>query len=134
MAPLSLAIECSLVDLFSFDLSSLETLLQLLPSHHQLKDTVVMDRSLVEFYRKFKQQIDPPGIPSGTVLKHPDVQRALENRFFNIKAESLSAYQARILRVVIERTQNAITDPEEEVSHEMLQLSICKSEYSRLTN
>ncbi|KPI41094.1 Protein-lysine N-methyltransferase efm3 [Cyphellophora attinorum] len=73
-----------------------------------------MDRSLVEFYRKFKQQIDPPNVPSGAVLKNPDVQLALERHFFNVAAEDLSAYQAKILRTVVERIQTAITDPEEE--------------------
>jgi hypothetical protein len=75
-----------------------------------------MDQSLVEFYRKFKQQIDPPNVPSGSVLKNPDVQQVLERRFFQVAAEDLSAYQAKILRTVVERLQNAITDPEEEVS------------------
>jgi hypothetical protein len=75
----------------------------------------IMDRSLVEFYRKFKQQIDPPNVPSGAVLKNPDVQLVLERHFFNVAAEDLSAYQAKILRTVVERIQNAITDPEDEV-------------------
>lgn len=74
-----------------------------------------MDPSLVEFYRKFKQQIDPPSIPSGSVLKNHDVQVVLERRFFNLPASEFSAYQAKILRTVVERIQNAIVDNEDEV-------------------
>ena len=74
-----------------------------------------MDRSLVEFYRKFKQQIEPPNVPPGAVLKNPDVQVVLERRFFDLPAADLSAYQAKILRTVVERIQNAIGDEEDEV-------------------
>lgn len=74
-----------------------------------------MDPSLNQFYRKFKQQVDPPNIPSGTVLKHPDVQLALERRFFNLPASEFSMYQAKILRTVVERIQQAIGDNEDEV-------------------
>jgi hypothetical protein len=74
-----------------------------------------MDRALVEFYRKFKQQIDPPNVPPGTTLKQHDVQIALERRFFNLDAGELSTYQAKILRTVVDRIQGAIEDPEEEV-------------------
>lgn len=74
-----------------------------------------MDPSLIEFHRKFKQQIDPPDIPSGSVLKNPDVQLTLEKRFFNLPASEFSAYQAKTLRTVIERIQQAIGDDEDEV-------------------
>ena len=74
-----------------------------------------MDPSLVEFYRKFKQQIDPPNIPSGSVLKNYDVQVVLERRFFNLPASEFSTYQAKILRTVVERIQQAIGDDEDEV-------------------
>lgn len=75
-----------------------------------------MDRSLVEFYRKFKQQVDPPGIPPGNVLKNPDVQLTLERRFFDLPASEFSAYQAKTLRLVVERIQQAIGNDEDQVS------------------
>lgn len=74
-----------------------------------------MDRSLVEFHRKVLQQIDPPSIPAGAVLKQPDVQRLLEDDFFNVPAEEITAYQAKVLRAVVERIQKAITNDEDEV-------------------
>jgi hypothetical protein len=75
-----------------------------------------MDPPLIEFYRKFKQQIDPPNIPSGSVLKNPDVQLVLERRFFNLPASDFSTYQAKILRSVIDRIQQAIGEDEDAVS------------------
>ncbi|ETN42555.1 uncharacterized protein HMPREF1541_01712 [Cyphellophora europaea CBS 101466] len=82
-----------------------------------------MDQSLAEFYRKYSQQIDPPGIPSGSVLRHPDVQLTLERRFFNQPASEYSAYQAKILRAVVERIQQAIEgNDEEEVSDHLMTL------------
>jgi hypothetical protein len=74
-----------------------------------------MDPSLIQFYRKFKQQVDPPDVPSGAVLKNPDVQLVLERRFFNLPAFEFSAYQAKTLRTVIERIQLAIGNDEDQV-------------------
>ena len=84
-----------------------------------------MDQSLAEFYRKYSQQIDPPGIPSGSVLRHPDVQLTLERRFFNQPASEYSAYQAKILRAVVERIQQAIEGNDEEVSRRLTRKTTC---------
>lgn len=76
---------------------------------------------------QYFQLVDPPqlDLPSGDVLLRPVVQEFLYERMFD---ESLSplppaAYRTRVLKLIIARIEESITDPEEDVRWSLLLLS-----------
>lgn len=73
---------------------------------------------------QYFQLVDPPqlDLPPGNVLLQPVVQEALYERMFD---ESLSplppaAYRTRVLKLIIARIEESMTDPEEDVCFSLL--------------
>ncbi|KAJ5580175.1 uncharacterized protein N7459_006160 [Penicillium hispanicum] len=77
-----------------------------------MADTI---RTLVAQYF---QLVDPPhlALPPGNVLKPPEVQTALYERMFNETLTPLppGSYRSRVLKLILARIEEAITDPDED--------------------
>ena len=70
--------------------------------------------------RQYLQLLEPEmlAIPSPAMLRRPDVQRQLYERMFrsdNLMFVPNSRYQLRVLKKLITRIENTISDPEEDV-------------------
>lgn len=70
--------------------------------------------------RQFHEQLDPHllPLPHGRAIVHPAVQSAIYESMFN--EASLwpippANYQARVLKMILSRIDEAISDPEEDV-------------------
>jgi hypothetical protein len=79
--------------------------------------------------RQYLQLLEPEllAIPGPEMLRRPDVQRQLYKKMFH--SESLvfvpnRRYQLRVLKELVTRIENAISDPEEDVG--FLYLSGCR--------
>lgn len=68
---------------------------------------------------QYFQLVDPPllAIPSGNVLVRPHVQTALYERMFDEALTPLppATYRTRVLKLIIARIEESISDPEEDV-------------------
>ena len=75
-----------------------------------------MDPQLQQFYRQYIQQFSHLTFPPGYLLKQDDIQKSLEQHFFNDgnKTNIPSSYQARTLDKIISLIEGAVRDPEEE--------------------
>ena len=75
-----------------------------------------MDPQLVKFYRQYIQQFSHLAFPPGELLKQDDIQRSLEQHFFNEAntANIPPSYQIRTLDRIIQLIESAVRDPEDE--------------------
>jgi hypothetical protein len=68
---------------------------------------------------QYFQLVDPPhlAIPPGNVLVQPAVQQALYEHMFDETLTPLppATYRTRVLKQILARIEEAITDPEEDV-------------------
>lgn len=70
--------------------------------------------------RQFHQQVDPHllPLPQGRDLVHPAVQSAIYEHMFNeasVWPIPPVHYQTRVLKMILSRVEEAISDPEEDV-------------------
>ena len=75
-----------------------------------------MDPQLQRFYRQYIQQFSHLTFPPGELLIQDDIQRSLEQHFFNEANSSNMAvsYQIRTLDKIIQAIEDAVKDPMEE--------------------
>lgn len=68
---------------------------------------------------QYFQLVDPPflAIPPGNVLVRPDIQITLYERMFDEALTTLPpvTYRTRVLKLIIARIEESISDPEEDV-------------------
>lgn len=68
---------------------------------------------------QYFQLVDPPNLalPPGNVLVQPAVQQALYEQMFDETLTPLppATYRTRVLKLIIARIEEAITNPEEHV-------------------
>jgi hypothetical protein len=80
---------------------------------------IIMADEVRKLVAQYFQLVDPPqlDLPPGNVLLRPAVQEALYERMFDDSLTPLppSAYRTRILKLIIARIEESITDPEEDV-------------------
>ena len=78
-----------------------------------------MSDSIRTLAAKYFQLVDPPklALPPGNVLVQPAVQQALYEHMFDETLTPLppAPYRTRVLKLIIARIEEAITDPEEDV-------------------
>lgn len=85
----------------------------------------------IELLRRQYLQLLEPGllaIPGPEMLRRPDVQRQLYEKMFhseNLMFVPDSRYQLRVLKGLVSRIEDAISDPEEDVGFLYLLLSVC---------
>ncbi|KAJ5109740.1 hypothetical protein N7532_002385 [Penicillium argentinense] len=89
---------------------------------------VILAATMVEsirmLARQYFQLVDPPqlAIPPNNILIQPTVQEALYEHMFNESLTPLppAPYRARVLKLLLSRIEEAITDPEEDEIHDTL--------------
>lgn len=69
---------------------------------------------------QYFQQVDPPflSLPDGPALVSPTIQSAIYERMFNEDTAwplPPAPYQTRVLKTIIARIEESISDPEEDV-------------------
>ncbi|KAF3385536.1 hypothetical protein F1880_001950 [Penicillium rolfsii] len=78
----------------------------------------VMAEEVRKLVAQYFQLVDPPqlDIPPGDILLRPIVQETLFERMFDTSLTPLppAAYRTRVLKLIIARIENSITDPEED--------------------
>ena len=78
----------------------------------------VQEISFQLFKRQYFQQLDALSFPSAELLKRPDVQAYIYRSMFNADQRPYlppSRYQKWVLKIILEKIENAIEDPEEDV-------------------
>lgn len=84
-----------------------------------------MDPSLTQFYRQFLQQVNEPVIPPAKTLLNPYMQEQVYRYMFDPSQANLPPvrYRKRILKIITQRIEAAIEDPDEDVGTPWLETS-----------
>lgn len=90
------------------------------PSIHKVAMSDPIRTLAVQYF----QLVDPPNlvIQPGPVLVQPAIQQALYERMFDESLTPLppATYRTRVLKLILARIEESLTDPDEDVSHTII--------------